>query len=191
MSQPLKVMPGMALLCALALAGCGGGGSSDGPTLSRISFKSAAVNTSIPAQYTCDGKDIAPPLEWGSVPADTNELVVVLVSFSHGESASGYKVGAVDWALAGISPQLHKIAAGEVPQGAHVGRQSDGKKAYSVCPKSGTPEDYQFELWALPASVIVPPRFGDDGAFRVFNAKRTSPAIAHGVFDAAYVRRGH
>jgi phosphatidylethanolamine-binding protein (PEBP) family uncharacterized protein len=188
MSLPLKAMPCLALLCAMALAGCGGG--SDGPTIPAIAFNSPAIATTIPAQYTCDGKDIAPPLQWGSVPANTNELVVVLVSFTKGENSSSYKVGAVDWALAGISPQLHKLAAGEVPQGAYVGRQGDGKKIYSVCPKLGATEGYQFELWALPASVTVPPHFGDYGAFRVFNEGKTSPAIAHGVFAATYKRKG-
>jgi phosphatidylethanolamine-binding protein (PEBP) family uncharacterized protein len=188
MSQPLKAMAYLALLCTLALTGCGG---SDGPTIPAISFGSHAIGTTLPAQYTCDGKDVAPPLEWGSVPADTNELVVVMVSFAKAANANSYTVGGIDWALAGISPQLHKIAAGEIPQGAHVGVQTNGKKIYSACPKPGTQEDYQFELWALPASVTVPSKFGDSGAFRVFNATKSSPAIAHGVFATTYTRKGH
>jgi hypothetical protein len=190
MSQRLKVMACLALMCALALAGCGGGSSSssDGPTLPSISFSSPVIGTTIPAKFTCDGKDIAPPLEWGSVPANSNELVVVLVSFARSESSNSYKVGAIDWAMAGINPQLHKLAAGQLPRGAHIGRQGDGKETYSVCPKPGAREDYQFELFALPAAVKVPPVFGDYGAFRVFNAARSSPALAHGVFATSYAR---
>src|ERR1700719_645379 len=32
----------------------------------------------IPAQYTCDGADISPPLSWSDVPAGTGSLVLVI-----------------------------------------------------------------------------------------------------------------
>src|SRR5580704_17851330 len=32
----------------------------------------------IPAQYTCDGADISPPLSWSDVPAETGSLVLVV-----------------------------------------------------------------------------------------------------------------
>jgi phosphatidylethanolamine-binding protein (PEBP) family uncharacterized protein len=187
MSRPFKAMSCLALLCALALAGCGG--TSNAPTIPAIAFGSPAIRTTIPSQYTCDGKNLAPPLRWGSVPANTSELAVVLVSFTKGETANSYTVSSIDWALAGISPRLHSLAAGEVPRGAYVGRRVGDKKDYSVCPKLGSQEEFQFELWALPASVKVPPHFGDYGAFRVFNASKSSPAIAHGAFAAKYTRR--
>jgi hypothetical protein len=32
----------------------------------------------IPAQYTCDGADISPPLSWSDVPAGTGSLALVV-----------------------------------------------------------------------------------------------------------------
>jgi len=34
---------------------------------------------SIPSRYTCDGKDVSPPLEWGDPPEGTRNLALVCV----------------------------------------------------------------------------------------------------------------
>src|SRR5580693_1229781 len=45
-----------------------------------LMFASPAIPPSgeIPAQYTCDGADISPPLSWSDVPAGTGSLVLVI-----------------------------------------------------------------------------------------------------------------
>ena len=44
-------------------------------TLSSSAF---AHNGSIPKLYTCQGKDISPPLAWGKVPAGAKSLVLIV-----------------------------------------------------------------------------------------------------------------
>jgi phosphatidylethanolamine-binding protein (PEBP) family uncharacterized protein len=187
MPRSLRARVCLPLLCTFILAGCGSTESQR--VIPSVVFKSPAIGTSIPAEYTCDGKDIAPPLEWGAVPGRSSELVVLLVGYAKIPFSSRFRVEGVDWALAGISPRLHRLAAGQLPAGTFIGLGGNHKpQPYSLCPARGSRKYYQFEIFALPASVRVPQEFGNEGAFRVFNATKVSPALAHGVFTASYER---
>jgi Raf kinase inhibitor-like YbhB/YbcL family protein len=37
-----------------------------------------ALNGNIPKEYTCDGKDVAPPLEWSGAPAGTKSFALIV-----------------------------------------------------------------------------------------------------------------
>lgn len=186
---PTTAISRIALLAVLALAGCGSSGASTNKE-TTVSLKSAAiVRKALPALYTCDGKNIHPPLEWGTVPADTRELALFLVSYTPVPSTHEYSV-AVDWAVSGVNPALHRLAAGQLPRGAHVGIASDGKRNYSVCPNKGTKVHYQFELYGLPALVKIPPDFAGLPIIATLSSRKsTNPVNAHGGFVAFYTRR--
>jgi phosphatidylethanolamine-binding protein (PEBP) family uncharacterized protein len=187
MRTPLKATAGLALLCALALAGCGGSSSSN-PTLEPIAFKSAAIDgPALPALYTCDGKDIAPPLEWGTVPTGTGSLVLFVVGVLPEPSTKTYAIS-VYWAVAGINPALHKLNPGKLPAGAYQGTTSSGKHTYTICPKKGHAEQYQFELYALPAKDKVIPKFSGLPLLTRLADTKVTPATAHGAFVATYKR---
>jgi phosphatidylethanolamine-binding protein (PEBP) family uncharacterized protein len=154
-----------ALLLALALAGCGGsasgnaGSSSSGSGYSTITTKPIPLTSTafssgggIPVQYTCDGANIAPPLQWGAVPPGTHEVVLFALAVgSAGKST-------VEWAMGGLNPGLHKVAAGEVPSGAFLVEASDKKRHYSICPAPGQTEVYKFKVYAVPSLIKVTPR---------------------------------
>jgi hypothetical protein len=111
MRQPPKAISGVVLLWVLAIAGCGSSGSSTAKSVPKIALKSPAiVGASIPARYTCDGKDISPPLEWGAVPADTSSLVLLVVGLIPEAATKTYKLS-VEWAAAGLNPALHRLAS--------------------------------------------------------------------------------
>jgi phosphatidylethanolamine-binding protein (PEBP) family uncharacterized protein len=183
-----RAFSGILLISATVLAGCGGSGSST--KLANITFKSAAIDgSSIPARYTCDGANTPPPLEWGEVPAGTGTLVLMLVGVQLKAATHSYKLS-VEWTVAGLNPALHRIVAGRLPAGAFVGEGTDGKRRYSVCPKNGQLEQYQFELYALPATDVVSRRFAGLPVLAALAGKST-PAIGHGDFIALYKRTGH
>jgi phosphatidylethanolamine-binding protein (PEBP) family uncharacterized protein len=185
MQLTLRAVSGMLLLSALVLAGCGDSQSS--ATVPNVTFGSAAiVGSSIPARYTCDGKNTTPPLEWGEVPAGTGTLVLFVVGVIQEPTARTYSLS-VEWAVAGLNPALHKIAPGQLPPGAYVGEASDGKRRYSICPKKGQLRQYQFELYALPARDSVSRDFAG-GPVLLRLARKPSPAIGHGDFITAYRR---
>ena len=186
-----KAILGAVLLSALALTGCGSSSSSADKTrgVPTIPFKSAAIQAKqIPARYTCDGKDISPPLEWGAVPASVQNLALFIVGFTPEPSTKTYKIS-VEWAVAGLNPALHKLAAGQMPHGAYLGLTTSKRSHYSLCPEKGKTVQYQFELYGQPASLSISPHFA---AFTVLNALvgRGSPtlATAHGAFLATYKR---
>ncbi|MHB8241046.1 MAG: YbhB/YbcL family Raf kinase inhibitor-like protein [Solirubrobacteraceae bacterium] len=186
MPKLLKPTPGIALLAALALAGCGS--SNVQKPLKQVLFRSTGVvGHRVPARYTCDGTDIAPPLEWGSVPAGTAELALFLVGFKPKPESNTYSIS-VEWAIAGVNPQLHKLTAGRLPAGAYPGVASSGKQRYSLCPPKGQSAKYQFELYGVPSSGAISSGFSALPTLVSLN-HRTSPATAHGAFPLTYKRR--
>jgi phosphatidylethanolamine-binding protein (PEBP) family uncharacterized protein len=177
------------VLAALVLAGCG----SSTPKSVNISFKSPAViNGALPARYTCDGQNISPPMEWGKVPSTSKELAVFILGLTPVGSTGRYTTS-VEWAMAGLNPSLHKLAAGQLPSGAHLALGRSGKqKPYSVCPPRGRPKRYQFALYAIPATVTVPPDFVGIRLLEVVaNPKSSYAAYAGGAFAASYTRPAH
>jgi phosphatidylethanolamine-binding protein (PEBP) family uncharacterized protein len=198
MPRTLKAIPGATLLLAVvALAGCGASGSGTGSASSASAFgniqlassaiSGPATGAPIPAKYTCDGKDIAPPLEWGTVPAGTKELAIVLISIGGGSAGAGFNPV---WAMAGVNPELHKLAAGEVPPGAFLGRNEKGQTRYSLCPAKGASATYQFGVYSLRPSVTPSHGFEDNALIKeIASGPSATSATAGGGFRVTYTRK--
>lgn len=190
MRRPMLATTCVMLLTAVALAGCGG---SSAPKALTIAFKSPAVaHSTLPARYTCDGSNISPPLEWGGVPSTARELAVFMLALTPNRATGRYRTSVV-WAMAGVNPGLHRLAAGEVPPGAHVSVTEKGKsQRYSVCPARGHATTYQFALYAVPAGLQVPSQFvGVKLLELIANPESSASANAGGSFAASYARPGH
>jgi phosphatidylethanolamine-binding protein (PEBP) family uncharacterized protein len=149
-------IPVLALIMTLVLAGCGGAGgagtstkrtaSPPVSTLGTIALSSAAfaAGGAMPVRYTCDGAGLSPPLQWRNAPPGTAELFLLAIDLSGGRD------DAVQWAVGGLSPSLHGIAAGRPPAGAVVGRNSAGKVGWGgVCGARGRVHHVAFLLYAL------------------------------------------
>jgi phosphatidylethanolamine-binding protein (PEBP) family uncharacterized protein len=175
------------LLVALALAGCGGASSKP----ANISFKSPALvgGGALPALYTCDGKDISPPLEWGKVPAVNKELAVFILGLTP-NGTGNYSIS-IEWAVAGLNPALHRLGAGQLPVGANVGLASNGKARYSICPQPGQSKQYKFAVYGVPPGVGIPRHFKALELLRVLASPTSTQygARAGGSFTASYARR--
>jgi hypothetical protein len=116
-------------------------------------------NGEIPAQYTCDGADISPPLSWSDVPAGTGSLVLVV---EDPDAPSGVFR---HWAVFDIPPASRSLDAGysaNRPIAAlHQARNDFGKTGYSgPCPPRGAgTHHYHFRLLAIsrPTLDLRPP----------------------------------
>jgi phosphatidylethanolamine-binding protein (PEBP) family uncharacterized protein len=98
----------------------------------------------MPVRYTCDGADLSPPLSWQNAPTGTAELFLLAIDLSGG------RTDAVQWAVGGLSPSLRGIAAGRLPAGAVVGRNSAGKAGWGgICGAPGRVHHVAFLLYAL------------------------------------------
>jgi Raf kinase inhibitor-like YbhB/YbcL family protein len=103
----------------------------------------------LPKQYTCDGANISPPLEWKNVPAKAAALVLIMIDDSATGPASGIR-----WFVGDINPSSKGVAAGQTPEGGIVGSDTQGKGGYGgICPPAGKTSTIQFTLYALSKKI--------------------------------------
>lgn len=125
---------------------------SGGMTITSQAFE---ANGAIPAQYTCDGSDVSPPLQWQSVPAKAAALVLFIIDDSSSGAASGIR-----WMVGDISPSAKGVAAGATPQGGVVGDDTQGHGGYGgICPAHGKTSTIEFVLYALRKKIPLSPGF--------------------------------
>jgi Raf kinase inhibitor-like YbhB/YbcL family protein len=112
----------------------------------------------IPDKYTCNGKNVSPPLEWTDVPNATKELVLIV---DDPDAPSGTFV---HWLLYGIQPAESALDEGvsaetaSLPNGARQGLNGFHKIGYAgPCPPSGT-HRYYFHLYAIDSNLNLSPK---------------------------------
>jgi phosphatidylethanolamine-binding protein (PEBP) family uncharacterized protein len=116
------------------------------PIFGKVRFTSPAFKPGapIPVKYTCDGASISPPLEWGTVPHGTNEILILAIDLS------GSASDAIQWAVAGIKPSANSIPEGRLPAGAVAGVNSQGKVGWGgICGTKGQLHHVGFLFYAL------------------------------------------
>src|SRR3989338_10824520 len=98
---------------------------------------------SMPAIYTCEGRNINPPLRFGNVPSTAVSLALIV------DDPDAPMGTWVHWTMWNIDPAITEIGENSVPAGAVQGLTSSNKNAYGgPCPPSGT-HRYFFKLYAL------------------------------------------
>lgn len=102
----------------------------------------------IPARYTCDGDNLSPPLEFAGVPATTESLVLVI------DDPDAPTTTWVHWLVYGLPADCRGLSPEEgLPAGAHVARNSWGRRDYSgPCPPRGR-HRYYHHLFALDVTL--------------------------------------
>ncbi|KTD78789.1 YbhB/YbcL family Raf kinase inhibitor-like protein [Legionella waltersii] len=110
-------------------------------TLESPSFQS---NSMIPAQFTCAGTNVSPPLNWQGVPPNTKSLALVV---NDPDAPNGLWT---HWILFNIPPSVNKLEEGTaIPQGAATALNSWNNAIYQgPCPNLGA-HRYVFTLYAL------------------------------------------
>jgi Raf kinase inhibitor-like YbhB/YbcL family protein len=131
----------------------------------------------IPDRYTCNGANVAPPLEWRDVPSGTVELAVVMRDLD----AAGF----IHWVVAGIDPSASGIVEGELPVAAVQAGNDLGSNGWTgPCPPSGT-HRYEFRLYALTEpSEITGTMTGRDAATRIEGLPSAGEATLVGNVEA-------
>lgn len=116
----------------------------------KITSPAFADKQMIPPKYTCDGKNINPPLEIINIPPKTRSLVLIV---NDPDAPSG---DWVHWLVWNINPETKLIAEDESPQGAIQGTNDFNKQNYGgPCPPSGI-HHYQFKIYALDTLLNLP-----------------------------------
>jgi Raf kinase inhibitor-like YbhB/YbcL family protein len=106
-------------------------------------------NEAIPSKYTCDGKNISPPLKWEGVPQGTKSLVLIV------DDPDAPSKTWTHWVVFNISSTTTECREGAAPDGSLQGINDFGQAAYGgPCPPKGM-HRYYFKLYALDASLTL------------------------------------
>jgi phosphatidylethanolamine-binding protein (PEBP) family uncharacterized protein len=154
------------------------------PGAFSLSSSAFERNGAVPAEYTCDGKGISPPLQWEKVPAKASELVLFVID----DNAAGSN-GGIRWVVGGIDPSSHGVAAGQVPPGGIVGTNTAGKAAYGpICPDHGHTDTIELVMYALRKDIALSPGFSPTLAEHEYGSTKDilgSAAITYAVYHRA------
>ncbi|MEM6106915.1 YbhB/YbcL family Raf kinase inhibitor-like protein [Mycobacterium sp. 050272] len=164
------------LVLTLAAAGNAGTGvaiaAPDMPlTISSPAFANGAP---IPAQYTCKGADVAPPLTWS---APLGAALVV----DDPDAVNGVYI---HWIVTGIPFGSGSTSDGQTPGGGSALPNTAGQSAYKgPCPPAGTgTHHYRFTLYQLPNDYQLPGGLAGARAAQTIAGAATAQAQLTGTF---------
>jgi Raf kinase inhibitor-like YbhB/YbcL family protein len=142
----LLLLPLIGVLLLSSETLCKEGDKMGALTITSLAFEH---NGSIPKQYTCDGKDISPPLGFEGVPPTAKSLALIV---DDPDAPAGTWV---HWVLWNIDPKMKGITENVVPTGSVQGKNDFRKNSYGgPCPPSGT-HRYFFKLYALNTMLTI------------------------------------
>ena len=99
--------------------------------------------SSIPSEFTCDGRNVSPQLSWVNAPKETKSFALAVTD---PDAPGGMWI---HWLVYDISETVNKIECGSLPAAAKEVENDFGRKSYGgPCPPSGT-HRYIFTLYAL------------------------------------------
>jgi Raf kinase inhibitor-like YbhB/YbcL family protein len=115
-------------------------------SLTSSAFASGA---DMPSLYTCDGRDISPPLAWAGVPEQAKSLVLI-VDDPDAPDPKAPRMTWVHWVAYNLPPDTSGLAeGGGLPAGAIAGINDFQHTRYGgPCPPIGR-HRYFFKLYAL------------------------------------------
>jgi Raf kinase inhibitor-like YbhB/YbcL family protein len=121
----------------------------------KLSSSAFPAMGSIPREYTCEGADVSPPLEWSDVPEGTRSLALYVQDPDAPDPAAPVRTW-VHWVIVDLPADTRALATGastRLPAGARAGRNDWGKAAWGgPCPPIGR-HRYFFELFALDTTL--------------------------------------
>jgi len=125
------------------------GGTRMSLTLTSPSFQQQGE---IPSKYTCEGRDISPPLSWSGVP-DAAQSLVLIVDDPDAPDPKAPRMTWVHWVLYNLPPSStglpEAVAASDLPKGTGEGLNDWKRTGYGgPCPPIGR-HRYFHKLYAL------------------------------------------
>jgi Raf kinase inhibitor-like YbhB/YbcL family protein len=121
----------------------------------KITSSAFAEGGMIPRQYTCDGRDVSPPLSWTGIPSASKSLALI------GDDPDAPGKTWVHWVIYALPPGTAGLPEGvppseEIPGGGRQGTNDFRKIGYGgPCPPRGT-HRYFFKVYALDTEVELP-----------------------------------
>jgi phosphatidylethanolamine-binding protein (PEBP) family uncharacterized protein len=118
----------------------------------QLSSPVAADGGTLPAEFTCDGAGVSPPLRWTSPPAGTREFALMMTTLP-GDGTTKW-----NWVLSGVPATIASLDRASTDVGT-PGIGSDGPLPGYQPPCSQGPgaKTYTFTVYALSSAPSLPP----------------------------------
>jgi len=155
--------------------------SGTSPLAFELKSPAFAAGGSIPSLYTCQGKDISPPLTWSKAPEKTRSFVLIC------DDPDAPVMTWVHWVYFDIPPAVTALPEGmpkdEKPSmGGIHGRSSFGDLGYGgPCPPWGT-HRYFFRLYALDTILNLAPGVKKKEVFKAMEGHVLGTAELMGTY---------
>ncbi len=115
----------------------------------KITSSAFGDRQQIPPQYTCNGENINPPLEFSDIPRGTKSLTLIV---DDPDAPGGTWT---HWVVYNISPTLREVRENSIPDDGEEGITNFDKTGYGgPCPPSGI-HRYFFKLYALNKTISI------------------------------------
>lgn len=142
-------------LAGIALASCGGGSREPEAPTAEFTIMSQAFSDGdeMPAEFTCDGDNISPPLRWVNAPKGSKSFALIMTdpdapmgTFRH-------------WGAYNIPAERRYVKAGDgLPNAAYFNQvlnSKDERQYLGPCPPPGSgPHRYVFKVIALDTPML-------------------------------------
>jgi Raf kinase inhibitor-like YbhB/YbcL family protein len=146
----------------------------------RVSSPAFSNDASIPKKYTCDGQNVAPPLEWSGVPKQSKSLAVIC---DDPDAPSGTFT---HWVQYDIPASTQKL--GEGASVGTAGVNSFGKTGFGgPCPPiKDRAHHYHFHVYALDVESLGSAGLSKNDALEAMSGH----ILAEGELVGTYKRAG-
>jgi Raf kinase inhibitor-like YbhB/YbcL family protein len=151
------LLAGACFCVVLVLNGAAWAADPSGKGTMQLTSTAFTESAAIPAKYTCDAKNVSPPLKWSGTPAGTKSLALIA-------DDPDAPVGTwVHWVLFDLPPGVSELAEDQpksqfLPNGAKQGLNDFKHLGYGgPCPPPGKPHRYFFKLYALDTQLDLKP----------------------------------
>jgi Raf kinase inhibitor-like YbhB/YbcL family protein len=152
----------IATICSVALfflgvEACSSRSAGGAPVTLQLTSPDFSSGGNIPKQFTCDGQDRSPALQWNAPPANSESLALIA-------DDPDAPVGTwVHWVLYDAPATLSAFPQNfpkteQAQDGTRQGKNDFGKIGYDgPCPPAGKPHRYFFKLYALDTKLNLKP----------------------------------
>jgi Raf kinase inhibitor-like YbhB/YbcL family protein len=146
---------------------------------------SAFINNGrIPTEYTCDGSNISPELEWYNAPEGTKSFALIVDDPDASNGTWDH------WILFNIPNNINKIECGTkaMQTKINMGKNSWGKSEYGgPCPPPHSEHRYFFKMYALDDKINLP----DNSSKQEIENTIEAHILAKAVLIGKYSRKHH
>ena len=141
----------------------------------EVSSPAFHLNGKIPEKYTCNGKDVSPPLYINDIPPGTESLAIIV------EDPDAPKGTWTHWIVWNIDPK-YEIEEGQIP--GIEGLNDFGKYHYGgPCPPWGT-HRYFFKVFALKKRLEIDQNSKKEDLLKAMKGQVLATAELIGVYES-------